>query len=143
MAFRGTVRPKKNVGISGPPRRRGHHPARQTRFFLRKWSSDVGRRHSVVARRFNRGLLRQPVDRASRGVVEGYPAADTVVFVVDDDASLRQALVSLLQSVGLRVEAFGSAADFLKKGQLATLPQPASFLTSACRASADSIFKPN
>ena len=58
------------------------------------------------------GFLRQPVDRASRGVVEGYPAADTVVFVVDDDASLRQALVSLLQSVGLRVEAFGSAADF-------------------------------
>ena len=64
------------------------------------------------------GFLRQPVDRASRGVVEGYPAADTVVFVVDDDASLRQALVSLLQSVGLRVEAFGSAVDFLKKGQL-------------------------
>lgn len=50
--------------------------------------------------------------------MEGYPAADTVVFVVDDDASLRQALVSLLQSVGLRVEAFGSAADFLKKGPL-------------------------
>jgi len=64
------------------------------------------------------GILRQPVDRASRGVVEGHPAADAVVFVVDDDASLRQALVSLLQSVGLRVEAFGSAADFLKKGQL-------------------------
>jgi FixJ family two-component response regulator len=50
--------------------------------------------------------------------VEGYPAADAVVFVVDDDASLRQALVSLLQSVGLRVEAFGSAVDFLKRGQL-------------------------
>jgi FixJ family two-component response regulator len=29
---------------------------------------------------------------------------------------VRQALTSLLQSVGLRVEAFGSAADFLKKG---------------------------
>ena len=29
---------------------------------------------------------------------------------------MRQALTSLLQSVGLRVEAFGSAADFLKKG---------------------------
>ena len=29
------------------------------------------------------------------------------------------ALTSLLQSVGLRVEAFGSAADFLKKGRLA------------------------
>jgi FixJ family two-component response regulator len=50
--------------------------------------------------------------------VEGHPAGETVVFVVDDDASLRQALVSLLQSVGLRVEAFGSAADFLRKAQL-------------------------
>ena len=50
--------------------------------------------------------------------MEGFPGFETVVFVVDDDASLRQALVSLLQSVGLRVEAFGSAADFLKKAQL-------------------------
>ena len=50
--------------------------------------------------------------------MEGHPAGETIVFVVDDDASLRQALVSLLQSVGLRVEAFGSAADFLKKAQL-------------------------
>lgn len=50
--------------------------------------------------------------------MEGFPGGETVVFVVDDDASLRQALVSLLQSVGLRVEAFGSAADFLKKAQL-------------------------
>jgi FixJ family two-component response regulator len=60
-------------------------------------------------------------DRASRGVVEGHPAADSAVFVVDDDASLRQAIASLLQSIGLRVEAFGSAADFLKKGQLRDL----------------------
>jgi FixJ family two-component response regulator len=44
---------------------------------------------------------------------------ESLVFVVDDDASMRQALTSLLQSVGLRVEAFGSAADFLKKGRLA------------------------
>jgi FixJ family two-component response regulator len=40
--------------------------------------------------------------------------AQSVVFVVDDDASLRQALKSLLQSVGLQVEVFGSTADFLK-----------------------------
>ncbi len=38
----------------------------------------------------------------------------SIVFVVDDDASLRQALKSLLRSVGLKVELFGSAADFLK-----------------------------
>jgi hypothetical protein len=40
---------------------------------------------------------------------------ESVVFVVDDDASMRQALTSLLQSVPLRVEAFGSVADFLKE----------------------------
>jgi CheY-like chemotaxis protein len=38
----------------------------------------------------------------------------SIVFVVDDDASLRDALSNLLRSVGLRVEAFGSAAEFLK-----------------------------
>ena len=36
------------------------------------------------------------------------------VFVVDDDASVRQALKSLIRSVGLRVEVFGSADEFLK-----------------------------
>jgi FixJ family two-component response regulator len=40
--------------------------------------------------------------------------AQSIVFVVDDDASLRDALSSLLRSVGLRVEVFGSTADFLK-----------------------------
>ena len=37
------------------------------------------------------------------------------VFVIDDDASVRQALTSLLQSVALNVEAFGSPVDFFKK----------------------------
>jgi FixJ family two-component response regulator len=45
--------------------------------------------------------------------------AESLVFVVDDDASVRQALTSLLESVALRVEAFSSAADFLKKGRIA------------------------
>jgi FixJ family two-component response regulator len=44
--------------------------------------------------------------------------AESLVFVVDDDASVRQALTSLLQSVALRVEAFGSAVDFLKRGRV-------------------------
>jgi FixJ family two-component response regulator len=34
------------------------------------------------------------------------------VFVVDDDASIRAALKSLLASIGLRVETFGSAPEF-------------------------------
>ena len=40
-------------------------------------------------------------------------AVQSIVFVVDDDNSLREALSSLLRSVGLRVEVFGSTADFL------------------------------
>ena len=40
--------------------------------------------------------------------------AQSIVFVVDDDTSLRDALRSLLRSVGLRVEVFGAAADFLR-----------------------------
>jgi FixJ family two-component response regulator len=37
-----------------------------------------------------------------------------VVFVVDDDDSVREALSSLVRSVGLRVEIFASAQDFLR-----------------------------
>ncbi|HUN90502.1 MAG TPA: response regulator transcription factor [Burkholderiaceae bacterium] len=40
---------------------------------------------------------------------------EAVVFVVDDDLSVREALSSLLRSVGLRVETFGSAAEFLQQ----------------------------
>jgi FixJ family two-component response regulator len=49
------------------------------------------------------------------GMTKGQGEAASLVFVVDDDASVRQAITSLLQSVDLRVEAFGSVADFLKK----------------------------
>jgi FixJ family two-component response regulator len=36
-----------------------------------------------------------------------------VVFVIDDDASVRAALSSLVRSAGLRVEVFASASEFL------------------------------
>jgi FixJ family two-component response regulator len=39
---------------------------------------------------------------------------DRVVFVVDDDASLRESLEDLIRSVGLGVLAFGSALEFLR-----------------------------
>jgi len=39
--------------------------------------------------------------------------ADATVFVVDDDPALRKSLRWLMESVGLHVETFGSAADFL------------------------------
>ncbi len=37
-----------------------------------------------------------------------------IVFVVDDDYRVREALSSLISSVGLRVATFGSAAEFLE-----------------------------
>ena len=40
---------------------------------------------------------------------------NAVVFVVADDASVRQALANLLQAVGLDVESFATAADFLSQ----------------------------
>jgi FixJ family two-component response regulator len=40
---------------------------------------------------------------------------EPIVFVVDDDAAARSAMESLLQSVGLRVETFGSASAFLQR----------------------------
>jgi FixJ family two-component response regulator len=36
------------------------------------------------------------------------------VFVVDDDPAIREALDSLLRSVGLGVQTFASACDFLE-----------------------------
>jgi len=40
--------------------------------------------------------------------------ADAVVFVVDDDSSIREAIKSLVSLVGLRVETFGTAQEFLQ-----------------------------
>jgi FixJ family two-component response regulator len=40
---------------------------------------------------------------------------DPVVFVVDDDASVREALASLLGSVALHVECFASPGEFLRR----------------------------
>ena len=39
--------------------------------------------------------------------------ADALVFVIDDDAAMRRSLENLIRSVGLRVEAFASAQEFL------------------------------
>jgi FixJ family two-component response regulator len=40
-------------------------------------------------------------------------SSESIVFVVDDDASVREAMTSLIRSVGLRVEPFSSAQEFL------------------------------
>src|SRR5580693_7363510 len=39
--------------------------------------------------------------------------SDPIVFVVDDDPSIREAVKRLIGSVGLRVETFGSTREFL------------------------------
>ncbi|MEA2678701.1 MAG: hypothetical protein QOK03_423 [Candidatus Binataceae bacterium] len=44
--------------------------------------------------------------------------ADSVVFVVDDDASVREAIKSLIKSVRLRVETFETAQQFLQSKRL-------------------------
>jgi Response regulator len=49
---------------------------------------------------------------------------EPVVFVIDDDASMRRALTNLLQSVGLKVEVFASASEMLQS----KLPDVASCL---------------
>ena len=41
-------------------------------------------------------------------------AEEAIVFIVDDDASVREALSNLFRSVGLQVETFGSAHEFLQ-----------------------------
>ncbi len=47
------------------------------------------------------------------GLVMNPIPAQPIVFVIDDDASVRAALSSLIRSVGLNVEVFASASDFL------------------------------
>jgi FixJ family two-component response regulator len=51
-------------------------------------------------------------------------AKEPIVFIVEDDASMRRALSNLFQSVGLEVELFGSASEMLKS----KLPDVASCL---------------
>jgi RNA polymerase sigma factor (sigma-70 family) len=43
--------------------------------------------------------------------------AEATVFIVDDDAPLRESLRNLIRSVGLRVELFASAQEFLQSQQ--------------------------
>lgn len=40
--------------------------------------------------------------------------ADPIVFVIDDDALIREGIASLVKSIGLRVATFASADDFMR-----------------------------
>jgi FixJ family two-component response regulator len=45
-------------------------------------------------------------------------SVDAIVYVIDDDESIREALKSLMRSVGLTVQTFASAHEFLESRRL-------------------------
>jgi FixJ family two-component response regulator len=47
------------------------------------------------------------------------PAATPIVFIVDDDISVRESLESLVRTVGWQAETFASAEDFLARPRVA------------------------
>lgn len=53
-----------------------------------------------------------PCELSSHEHIEG-----ATVFVVDDDAAVRDSIVELTASVGLRAEGYASALDFLARFQ--------------------------
>jgi FixJ family two-component response regulator len=54
-------------------------------------------------------------------MTQATPEVQPVVFVVDDDPSMRNALTNLFRSVGLRAEVFGSTSELLR-GELPDIP---------------------
>ena len=46
--------------------------------------------------------------------LDGVTESEAIVYVIDDDAQTRDALKNLMRSVGLHVEVFASAQDFLR-----------------------------
>jgi FixJ family two-component response regulator len=73
-----------------------------------------------------------PAFASGERAVSGHPTSagdltsteQPIVFVIDDDESMRRALTNLFQSVSLRVEVFGSAPELLRS----KLPDVASCL---------------
>ena len=63
-----------------------------------------------------------PVHVAGAGGGRAMTADAPIVFVVDDDASVRKSLTRVMASAGYAVEAFASAADFLAPRTLARGP---------------------
>jgi FixJ family two-component response regulator len=52
------------------------------------------------------------------------PEPEAIVFVVDDDESVRESLAGLIRSAGLRVETFASAQQFLASPQSNSVDAP-------------------
>lgn len=58
--------------------------------------------------------MRRTEKASDNDVAQEFPSPQGTVFVVDDDQAMRESLEFLLPSIGLEVEAFESAEDFLK-----------------------------
>jgi len=58
----------------------------------------------------------KPTDTGS----DGHEAQAPLVYIVDDDALLRDAISSLLRSEGMRIAAFGSVTEFLARPRAET-----------------------
>jgi FixJ family two-component response regulator len=58
-----------------------------------------------------------PTQVAIRGGHCGVKGSNAIVFVVDDDISVREALASLIESVDLGVECFASPQEFLRRSR--------------------------
>jgi FixJ family two-component response regulator len=69
--------------------------------------------HDVV--RFEDTMAHPAHGEKLEGDVKETVEGQRVVFVIDDDAAMRESLRSLLASVGLRVETFGSAQEVFRK----------------------------
>jgi FixJ family two-component response regulator len=79
-------------------------PARHNRDVRR-----CGRETTSLHRSGEGGELVNPAERT------GEPAGIPIVFVVDDDPAVREALSGLIRSIGMRVKTFASAAEFLRQ----------------------------
>jgi len=58
-------------------------------------------------------MLIETIDEMNHINIRHAEKLPPIVFVIDDDSSMRAALSSLIRSIGLRVEVFASATDFL------------------------------
>ncbi len=80
-----------------------------------------GTRHKIDA------ALAHPAASAGKSAIDaGFPRSsqDAVVFIIDDDVAVREALHNLLRDVRLQAEGFGSPTEFLAS----KLPDAASCL---------------
>src|SRR5260370_9142078 len=99
--------------------------SRSARLSSKRMKGAYGRQAvSAPALSFSSRCRCSPGVRMSHDPPSRKAANAAIVFVVDDDASVRDALSSLFRSVGLQVELFGSAPEFLQR----KLPDVASCL---------------